>query len=406
MTEVRQTHRRFAYLRALLAGSAACCALSAGPLAAAVTDFQLPPSTRQTPAAQGPVDEGAPPPRAVAPAPTPTPTPRATAPTPSPTPARILTPAPVRTATPTPTPRPTATPARPTPTPTASVAPAPTATPSAAASPEPLPTAAPEPIAPVSLPEPEPEPVAAAETEGGFAWYWLALSVLLVLAAGAAIALFLRRRRGVEPELAVPAIERPRVPPPPQPEQQALPLEPDPLPPAAPPTPTPAAMAEQHDGPLSIAIEARQLSISLTAATLAYRVTLTNTARTSLRDITISGDMISAHSSIPEEDQVASTGIALEERHRIERIPAGETTQLTGEFRLPFTSIRPIRKGGAALFVPLARLKAEVAVGGNGPVVQTALVGQRAERAGGGLLPFRLDLGPRIYREVTQRIFS
>ena len=29
-----------------------------------------------------------------------------------------------------------------------------------------------------------------------------------------------------------------------------------------------------------------------------------------------------------------------------------------------------------------------------------------AERDGGGLLPFRLDLGPRIYREVTQRIFS
>ena len=38
-------------------------------------------------------------------------------------------------------------------------------------------------------------------------------------------------------------------------------------------------------------------------------------------------------------------------------------------------------------------------------VVRTALVGQRSPRPGAGLQPFRLDMGPRIYREVTQRIF-
>jgi len=39
-------------------------------------------------------------------------------------------------------------------------------------------------------------------------------------------------------------------------------------------------------------------------------------------------------------------------------------------------------------------------------VLLTALVGQRSREPGAGLQPFRLDLGPRIYREVTQRIFS
>jgi hypothetical protein len=229
----------------------------------------------------------------------------------------------------------------------------------------------------------------------------LALTVLFLLAAGAAAAFVVRRRRASVDEIAVPEIEPPRVAPP-QPEQQPLPLD-DPQPMAPPAAPlAPAA----DEGPLRIAIEVRQLNISLTAATLAYCVTLTNTARTTLRDVIVSGDMISAHSSIPEEDQIASIEGTLEERHRIERIPAGETAELTGEFRLPFTSIRAIRQGGAALFVPLARLRAEAREGGNGPVVQTALVGQRAERTGGGLLPFRLDLGPRIYREVTQRIFS
>jgi len=207
------------------------------------------------------------------------------------------------------------------------------------------------------------------------------------------------------PTVLVPRVERPTVPPPPKPTQAELPLEP-----AAPPVPkpanTPAALAEANDGPLSIALEARHLSISLTAATLGYRLTISNSGKTSLRDVAISGDMISAHSSVAQEDQVASAALELGECHRIERIPAGESAQVTGEFRLPFTRIRPIRKGDAALCVPLARLKAEAGTGGNGAVVQTALVGQRSAKPGGGLQPFRLDLGPRIYREVTQRIFS
>jgi hypothetical protein len=227
------------------------------------------------------------------------------------------------------------------------------------------------------------------------AWSWLALPFLLLLAGGAAVAFVLRRRRTAGPAFAVPAIERPRVP---SPEPEA---EPKPA-----PAPTPAALVEDNEGPLSIAIEARQLSISLTAATLSYRLTVTNTARTSLRDVSISGDMVSAHSSIPEEDQVASLRSTLEQCHLIERIAAGESAQLTGEFRLPFTRIRPIRKGDAALFVPLARLRAEAAQGGTGPVLQTALVGLRSDQPGSGLQPFRLDLGPRVYREVTQRIFS
>ncbi|MBS1240136.1 MAG: hypothetical protein H6R45_842, partial [Proteobacteria bacterium] len=67
---------------------------------------------------------------------------------------------------------------------------------------------------------------------------------------------------------------------------------------------------------------------------------------------------------------------------------------------------RAIRKGSAAIFVPLARLRVETAEGGNGALMRTALVGQRSPRPGAGLQPFRLDLGPRIYREVTQKIFS
>ena len=117
------------------------------------------------------------------------------------------------------------------------------------------------------------------------------------------------------------------------------------------------------------------------------------------------GDMISAHSSLSEDEQRANVASELLPVHQIESLAAGETTQITGEFRLPFNRIRPIRKGKAALFVPLARLKVNTADGGNSTVLLTALVGQRSREPGAGLQPFRLDFGPRIYREVTQRIF-
>ncbi|HEX7711928.1 MAG TPA: hypothetical protein VF418_13430, partial [Sphingomonadaceae bacterium] len=156
---------------------------------------------------------------------------------------------------------------------------------------------------------------------------------------------------------------------------------------------------------LSLALEARQLSLTLTSAALAYRVTLTNNGALPLTGVTVAGDMISAHASLPENEQLATAGSELQPCHEIARLGVGESTQITGEFRLPFTRIRPIRKGKAALFVPLARLRVDAAQGADGAVLLTALVGQRSREPGAGLQPFRLDFGPRIYREVTQRVF-
>src|SRR5690606_18576273 len=82
------------------------------------------------------------------------------------------------------------------------------------------------------------------------------------------------------------------------------------------------------------------------------------------------------------------------------------TKVVSGDFALPLPMIRPIRNGDAALFVPLARLR--VIAGGEHAevIVQTSVVGQRSQHPGGGLQPFRLDLGPRIYSELAQRAFA
>ena len=214
-----------------------------------------------------------------------------------------------------------------------------------------------------------------------------------------------RRGRGREHHPAlVPLIERPR---PLRGAGEAKPGTGDlqkPSPSTNPPPPD--AVAETADEGLSLALEARQLSITLTSATLAYRVTLSNNGKKRLKGIKVSGDLTSAHSSVPRDEQLAGPAGELAPCHEIAALAPGETAQVTGEFRLPFALIQPIRKGAAVLFVPLARLRVVAAEGGNGTALLTALVGQRSREPGGGLQPFRLDRGPRIYREVTQRIFS
>ncbi|WP_336981370.1 hypothetical protein [Altererythrobacter fulvus] len=233
-------------------------------------------------------------------------------------------------------------------------------------------------------------------------WNWIgaiaALAAAFAAALGAGIWFWRREspRRAVRapeiqrPDLAAAAAARPAPPQEPAAEDgaQAWPEEP-----------------EEEEAALSLALEARELVITLTAATLSYRVTLTNMSGEVMEGLRVMGDMISAHASLPEEEQLATSDSDPVPQHVIERLRPGESAQINGEFRLNFPLIRPIRKGSALLFVPLARLKVEAASGGNGAVVRTALVGQRSPRPGAGLQPFRLDMGPRIYREVTQRIF-
>src|SRR5690606_1750871 len=80
-----------------------------------------------------------------------------------------------------------------------------------------------------------------------------------------------------------------------------------------PPTPQPEplpAVADDEDNeelperPLRIALEPARLSVSLLNATLSYRILLTNLGDVPLRDISIDGDMISAHASLSQEEQI------------------------------------------------------------------------------------------------------
>jgi len=147
------------------------------------------------------------------------------------------------------------------------------------------------------------------------------------------------------------------------------------------------------------------MSATLMNTTLSYRLSLTNRSAAAVRDVRVDGDMVSAHASRPPGDLFGPFAAVLPELHRVPALAPGESVTLTGEIRLPLTAITPIRRGNAAFFVPLARLRARgvartgVSVEGGG----TYLVGQEPG-ANRKLQPFRLDLGPRNYSKLGQHL--
>lgn len=383
------------------------------PLAAqSVSDFQLRPgSSSSAPRPAGPSDPEAPiisSPRA--PAPRATAQPSAT-PSAAPSAAPSIAPGPVSSG-PSAGPRQQPRPGQPLVRPPVGAAPATQAAPPAGAPPsvstDPMsatfpgaanPTAS-QPAVPATGTQP------ALASDSGFDWTsllpWLGGAIAAVLIALGGM-WWMRRRDSAPPVIE---FERPVVAAP-QPE-------------AAPPAPTPEPAAEPElgelvlgaeqvletdAGPLALSLSATRLSASLLNTTLAYRIELTNRADIPVGPLTIAGDMIAAHASLPVERQLGLDGAALEKRHELAELAPGESATLTGEIRLPLAMITPIRAGAAAFFVPLARFRIEAARKGAETLrlARTFVVGETPEKAGAALRPFRLDLGPRVYSRVGQR---
>lgn len=149
-----------------------------------------------------------------------------------------------------------------------------------------------------------------------------------------------------------------------------------------------------------MALEARRLTASLMATTLSYALRLTNTGTVPIAALAVEADLVSAHASLPVDQQIANDSHRLELRHAQVDLAPGESVEFIGDLRLPLTEVTAIRAGNAAYLVPLARFRIEA---GNAVVVQTYVIGELPEQAGAALRPFRLDLGPRTYSQIGQR---
>lgn len=248
----------------------------------------------------------------------------------------------------------------------------------------------PAPSFPSLEPSPAPTPDPAPDAAIGL-WPYLAAGSA---ALAGLFALLWWRRRGAIGETVV---------------EFEMPVVAAPLPVAGPvpvqPIPEPEqAVAPQPDG-LVLTLEATRLSASLMATTLSYRLKLTNHGAMALAGLAIEGDMVSAHASLPPEQQMAQAGQPLELRHALTALAPGESAEFSGDIRLPLTEITPIRAGELAYFVPLARFRVEAGTPGGVPFIlaRTFVVGDVPQGPQTTLRPFRLDLGPRTYSRVSQR---
>ena len=388
--------------------------------AQATGDFRLPPASTPTPRIQGPTDSDNPVLRPTTPVrnATPTPAPSAMASSPAPAPSRAapslsVTRSSAGKTSPTPAPR-TTRPVAPDPLPSATASPSetPSATPSTTSSHSSpaLPPASPSAVAESAVAN-APLPQSTSQTFP-LSWPWYLGLGLAILALGAWW-LHGRPARIAEDDWNetdwLAADEKPAKAASEPEAEFAKTAEPQPIPSAS---HVPAASAPELapiESPvrpsfgrevLALSLDPVRMSATLTSTTLSYRLTVTNKGSRATGLIAVAGSMISAHASLPAEVQLATDGQPLELLHEIASLAPGEATVVNGELRLPLPEITPIKSGESLLFIPLVRFRAETS---DTSVITAFALGETSVAASGGLLPLRIDMGPRIWNSVSRR---
>lgn len=201
----------------------------------------------------------------------------------------------------------------------------------------------------------------------------------------------IRRRKGAEQDFGEPPLE------------PLAAAEPAPAPIAAPPAaePAPANMREQARGELEF--QPLSMRLSLVYATLRFRVTLK--ALTEIAPATLRGDMISAHGSLGQDEQLKPALDGLTVLGEVPRLSPGEGTEIEGEIQLPISAIKPVREGSISRFVPLVRLAfVDKGEAPDAPHLDLGCVFALGEAGKGDTLgPLRIDTGPREFRELAGR---
>lgn len=250
--------------------------------------------------------------------------------------------------------------------------------------------AEPAPAPAILLPEPLESPAPLAEAPApapatGWNPLWLALAALLALLG---LGAFLRRRR-----LAGGPVKR---------EGFAAAPEPRPAPAPA-PEPVPAVAA----GPrarLEIDFLPVRAAATDNEAAVHYDLVLRNSGQAPAGNIRIDTRMFNAGDERairafldgPIHEESGSPHIF---------VPPGGDMKLSSAIALPRAELREIELQGRRVFVPVVGVNVayEWAGGGRGRTSRSWLVGREPETPTAKMGPFRLDLGPRVYRSVGQR---
>ena len=195
----------------------------------------------------------------------------------------------------------------------------------------------------------------------------------------------------------------------------------DPVPPRAPPgsrpdpiPPKPAPRPSADDGlikstglrpELNFQFVPDRAVVTEREVMLQFDVVLTNNGAAPARDVLVEAKLIPAHAGQDEEiaaffQQPEATG------DRMAGIPPKGKVSLKSAVRLPLEQLHSFEVDGRKLFVPLVAFNILFrSTGGDGQASASFLVG-RGNDSDEKLAPFRLDLGPRIFRGLSARPHS
>ncbi len=224
-------------------------------------------------------------------------------------------------------------------------------------------------------------------------WPWLLAA--LALGGGAA---FLFWRRSSRPAYAGgPAVDAFVAP------------EPRPRAPIPPPAEAPAPAPPKSSGFVStkmrpwleLSFEPLRCIIEEQQVTFEFELELLNSGNAPARDVLIDGGLFDAGPS--QDEQIGGYFSSQAVRgERIPLIPPLQRVSLRPQLTVPLEQFRMLEAGGRRFFVPLIALNAIYAWGGGGGQTSAAwLLGR--DTKGEKLGPFRVDLGPRIFRGLGAR---
>ena len=138
---------------------------------------------------------------------------------------------------------------------------------------------------------------------------------------------------------------------------------------------------------------------------LQFDVTITNSGSAPARDVLVEGKLVTAHAA--QDAEIAGFFAAPDGTgDRMALIPPLGRIALKSAVRLPLDQLHSFEVDGRRLFVPLVALNILFRSGaGDGHASASFLVG-RGSDDDAKLAPFRLDLGPRIFRGLSARPHS
>jgi len=153
---------------------------------------------------------------------------------------------------------------------------------------------------------------------------------------------------------------------------------------------------------LEITIQPLRCVVEETQIRFEFEIDLFNSGNAPARAVLVEATVFNAG---PTQDQVMSAFFArpASEGERIAALPPLQRMTLRNQVVAPRENIQTLEIGGRQVFVPLIAFNALYHWGGGeGQTSASYLLGR--DTKGAKLAPFRLDLGPRIFRGIGARL--